>query len=271
MKQMTQKYYIAYFDVLGYKAFFENEENDIYEFLKANIELAKETISKASDDADYLNMNIEVKSFSDNFIFLIPVSSNSDGYQEVKALVFLMAKYQLNFLKKHSIVIRGTITKGEAYIDENIVFGEGLIRAVELEGQANFPRIILDSENIGKDICDELCEKFVLKDEDEVYYVDFFSIIGWDAYRDDDFFFDEKEYVKEMRKNVVKLINKYGKYNRNLRDPKKIQQAEKTISKYAWLLTKYNQYCEQRYPELMISYILTLYYRIMKCEIEVKS
>ena len=264
-------YYIAYFDILGYKAFFADKGNDVFEFLQANVNMANDIVRKTSPDAVFSNMQFEVKSFSDNFMILIRKTPQTIEYQAIKALVSLMALFQLRFLEKYSILVRGSITTGEAYLNDSIVFGEGLLRAVELENKALFPRIILDSERIDKDICEDLCEKCVKMDEDELYYVDFFDIIGCGVGFDSEYLVGEKEHLQTVRNNIVKLVKKYGKFNRQVKEPKKIEEAEKTISKYAWLLMKFNQYCEMWWSEYRIPYTLTLYYRLMRCEINVEK
>ena len=264
-------YYIAYFDILGYKAFFADDENDVFEFLRANVDMANDIVRKTSPDAVFADMRFEIKSFSDNFIILIPKNKKTNEYQAIKALVYLMALFQLRFLEKYSILVRGSITMGEVFLNKNIVFGEGLLRAVELENKAVFPRIILDSERVGKDVCDDLCEKCVKIDDDEIYYVDFFDIIGCSIGFDNEFSVDEQEHMEKIKNNIVKLVKKHGKFNRKVKEPKKIEEAEKTISKYAWLLMKFNQYCEMLWPEYKVPYTLTLYYRLMRCEINVEK
>ena len=106
-------------------------------------------------------------------------------------------------------------------------------------------------------------------DEDEEYYINFFDIIGMGIGNDDEFIENEEGHISILRKNIIGLVRKYGKYDRSITDKKKIEIADKIISKYAWLLTKFNEFCEFNYEEYQISYKLTLYYRFMKCEIEV--
>ena len=272
-KYNMKTYYIAYFDILGYKAFFEDEGNNIFEFLESNIKIANDIIRKTNQDPVFLNMKFIIKSFSDNFMILIEDKGKSDGYQEVKALSYLMGLFQLRFLERYKVLVRGSITKGKAYINKNIVFGEGLIHAVSLEEQANFPRIIIDSEEdrIGKQICSDLIGQCVSQDEDDAYYIDFFNILGSYIGFDNEFATNVDGHIFSLRKNVISLVKKHGKYVRNIKAPAKIAIAEKTISKYAWLLTKFNKYCELNSPAHQIPYSLVLYYRIMRCEIEVKE
>ena len=270
MKNVTlKKYYIAYFDILGYKAFFDDNGNDVLEFLKSNISLANDFVRKTSPNVVFSDTNFEIKSFSDNFMILLHKTDNIDDYQAVKSLVYLLALLQLRFLEKYSILIRGSITKGDAFLNDNIVFGEGLLRAVELEGQAVFHRIIIDALRFGKAVCDDLCEKCVAKDEDEEYYIDFFDIIGCGVGFDGEYLVGEREHIETIRKNIIKLVKKYGKFNRQVKDMKKIIESERTISKYTWLLIKYNNYCKIWWSEYEIPYTLTVYYRLMRFEINI--
>ena len=257
-------YYIAYFDILGYKAFFDDcKTEEMLEFLNNNIKIADDIERKTA------NGNFLIKSFSDNFMILLDAQTGIDEYNAIEYLSRLVAILQLRFLEKYSILIRGCITKGEVYIDENIVFGKGLISAVSLENAANFPRIIVDSSTINKDICKRLCKQYLSKDDDDEFYVDFFKAFKDNKsnllFQSSDIFQNQFITVKE---NIIKLVNKYGKYNRQVKDAKKISEAEKTISKYAWLLMKFNQFCEAN-NYIPISYKLVLYYRLMKCEIQI--
>ena len=264
-----KQYYIAYFDILGYKAFFDDNGNDVLGFLQSNISLANDIVRKTSPNVVFSDTNFEIKSFSDNFMILIHKTDDIDDYQAVKSLAYLLALLQLRFLEKYSILIRGSITKGDAFLNDNIVFGEGLLRAVELEGQAVFPRIILDRLRLGEDVCDDLCEKCIAKDEDEEYYIDFFDVIGCGVGFDSEYMVGETEHVETIRKNIIKLVKKHGKFNRKVKDVSKIIESERTISKYTWLLVKYNNYCKIWWPEYEISYSLTVYYRLMRFEINI--
>lgn len=266
----TKEYYIAYFDVLGYKSFFENtNKEEILKFLKSIIQLAKDTIHKSSN----LNMNyqgqIHVKSFSDNFMILL--DSSVSETQAVDVLSKLMALLQVRFLEKYSILIRGCITKGDAYINESIVFGEGLINAVLLEQQAFFPRILIDKKRISIDSFVNGYDSLITKDEDDEYYINFLSYTNKiETYGYMKVTKDSNDPITQIQSNIIRLVNKYGKFNRQVKDIKKINEAERTISKYAWLLTKFNLYCDATDKQsYKIPYKLVLYYRLMKCEIAV--
>lgn len=269
MKVETKEYYIAYFDILGYKNFFEDKENDINEFLNYNINLVDDVMNNTTKNTRIFNYPFTLKMFSDNFVILVKKNKNIGEFYIVKILTYMLAILQLRFLEKYRILIRGCITCGEVYVDDRILFGEGLIRAVEQESYSNFPRIIIDKERIAKSVCEDLCKYFVKIDEDDEYYIDFFNVVGSGVDNGKEIIDDKEKQLNLIRKNIVALVKKHGKYKRNVKDTTKIHIAEKTISKYAWLLCKYNIYCEDGYERYKIPYKLNLYYRLMKCEIEV--
>ena len=275
MSYSMKLYYIAYFDILGYKSFFEDEGNNVYEFLKTNVQLAKEIIRKTKWKCAILEREFSIKSFSDNFVILIAADNHNDGNKEVKALSYLMALFQLRFLQQYKVLLRGSITKGQCYVDENIVFGEGLIRAVLLEEQANYPRIIIDSEEgrIGTKLYEDMFENFVCKDEDNTYYVNFFEVLNSsenvDSEHSDFVLIDKDISISTVRSNIISLVKKYGKYIRSVKDPVKIADEERTITKYAWLLIKFNNYCKLNELNQEIQYSLVFYHRIMRCEIKI--
>ena len=90
---LLEPYYIAYFDILGYKAFFEDNGNDVLEFLQSNISLANDIVRKTSPDGIFSDTHFEIKSFSDNFIILIRKTDRIDDYQATKSLAYLLALY----------------------------------------------------------------------------------------------------------------------------------------------------------------------------------
>ena len=254
-----KQYYIAYFDILGYKNFFEDKNNNALEFLQGVMAVCAKTKDEAYFNSHLFNADFKVKTFSDNFIILLEPPGGVPDYHVLRIFSNLLSQLQFEFLEKQSILIRGGLTKGKAYIDDSIVFGDGLIKAVELESKtAIFPRIVLDDDCFDNNTLEDLCcNSFVAKDEDERYYIDY---LGY-AFSSPTIF----EYER-VRKAVASLVKKHGKFHRPLKDPKKITDTEKTISKYAWLLCKFNEQCKEN-NLAEIPYKLTFNYRYMKTEI----
>lgn len=270
-KYNVKNYYIAYFDVLGYQGTFEDKESDIIDFLRSIVRMFNEIINSTTTDERIFQEKFEVKTFSDNCIIMLK-GDEKDEYQVVKSLSYLLAVLQFKFLLEYNILIRGAITRGEAYINENIVFGEGLIRAVNLEEKtAIYPRIVIDSERISKPTCVALCEKCIFAvDDDEKQYVDFFNIIGTGIGGCDDFL-DEDYCCKTLKVNIEKLIKKHGRYAKNIKDQNKIYQNERKAEKHLWLLLKYNDFCKfNLFNKYEINFQYVINRRIMKCEIIVE-
>ena len=249
-KLEAKEYYISYFDILGYKAFFEDKENNISELLASNIAMAMDTRKRFSYLLPITN-KIHYKMFSDNFIIML-----EDGVlpadKALSVMCDLTARLQLKFLVDYGIPIRGAITKGQAYIDNTIVFGKGLIDAVGLEAsEAIYPRIILD------DACSEMIRKglnikSVGLDKDQKYYLDFLSLLM--TKDDSDPGVSVKMNREKIGERICKLVSRYGHYDKRITKIEKINQNEKTILKYLWLLIKYNEFADKYHLVPRIDY-----------------
>ena len=89
-------------------------------------------------------------------------------------------KIQQQLLQKNHILLRGTITKGEVFYDDEITFGAGIVKAYINEERAVYPRI-----TIAKEIVDEYVNRvgtsrttyvtdYLLKDDDGLFFISYF-------------------------------------------------------------------------------------------------
>lgn len=245
-------YYICYFDILGYKDYMDKNPEKHKQFL-INVMLADEDVQSVLryDGKE----NVGYRAYSDNFLLYI-----EKDLMTAKEALTLMSKItrkiQARFLMEHRIVVRGGITMGEFFVNDRIVFGQGLIAAVELESkQAIYPRIVLDKKVFANvDLLNILVDEgYIKEDIDGLYYINYFH----------------NEYsIKLCQASCVKLVDKYCKYHATVRDEAKIVQATKTIDKYAWLLAKFNDACtEFNVQDLEIKYDIRLNKRLLKPEI----
>lgn len=264
-------YYIAYIDILGSKAIFTDDVSsvDISEFLKSNRQLAKDVVSKTGvmfEDGSYA-----LKSFSDNFVILIKCTGTSNDLEKIQALSRVIAQIQLKSLVEYKILLRGGITKGDAFVDDNIVCGRGLIHAVELEHEAVFPRIIFDEMSFEKDTLEMLqkTNEFISKDNDEKYYVDFLELLV-ESRSDRLNYHLETTSLSKLRENIIDLVRKHARY-RNERKSDKIEEVGKKIVKYTWILLKFNDFCEKYNSNMRIHYSFDPHPRFMRCQIKVKK
>ena len=248
-------YYICYFDVLGYKAFFESNDKEHKKFL-IELLLSDSKISSIVKNAK-APVDIKYRVYSDNYILYFKADT-LDKYSALKILCAIVQKIQIFLLSEFKILVRGGITSGEFYADERIVFGEGLIKAVTLEAKyAQNPRIIVDTDIFKEELTALHSEGYLAQDIDDFYYVNFLT---------------STSALKLIKGACERLIAKHCKYHHAVKDEKKIIQTERTISKYIWLLMKFNEHCDLLdSPSLKIDYTLKINEKLLKTEIYIDS
>jgi len=177
------EYYVAYFDVLGYKEAFKKSEDisaKLVEAIEQSIDLMKQIVSIVNDPSiDTLEekSKIEYKVFSDNV--LICRKKTEYLLSEFDLVYFLrfIATIQRVFCENHHLIVRGGITKGPLYLAKDFVAGKALIDVVELENNAIFPRIVVDDcilselnpkiqNDFLKKSIETLCQDLLVKDTD---------------------------------------------------------------------------------------------------------
>lgn len=246
-----EDYYICYFDILGYKDFLDKNPDEHKNFLMEVL------MSDASIESILRNTNTEIelkyRAYSDNFIIFFPKFSASK-YEALRLLSIIVRKIQIKLLMEFSMIIRGGITCGEFFANDKILFGTGLIKAYDMENSiAQYPRVVIDNEFFKDELQELEFKNFIKKDNDEQYYVNYF--------------YDENA-LKLIKGKCEKLIDKHGKYDLRIKDPKRIYQQEKTINKHVWLLVKFNECCEEIGCEnLKMNYILKINSRLFKMEV----
>lgn len=89
------------------------------------------------------------KIFSDNVLLCIEVGD--DDAKEISRIITFMSiinSIQRGFITECGLFLRGGFTKGKMSINDDYIFGEGLIKAVELEEKTVHPRIAVSDEII---------------------------------------------------------------------------------------------------------------------------
>jgi hypothetical protein len=152
LKQIKE-YYIAYFDILGYSAIFEETPEKEFEFLNVihtiftKTEEFLETINQSPIVSTIGELQIQFRVFSDNIILCI--EAGDDGSKEKARIITFMgivSSLQRSIITECGMTIRGGLTKGRMSINEAYVFGKGLIEVVDMEKRALYPRIVVSSE-----------------------------------------------------------------------------------------------------------------------------
>ena len=125
---------VAFVDILGFRRYvFEVKDK-----AKETIRLIDEVLSHSVSIVKDLNVNnlFSFKLFSD----CICMSTNLDNTHEMLyELAFMQGWFAIN-----GIFVRGALSCGLHYENENMIFSEGLIRAYEHEKNAIYPRITID-------------------------------------------------------------------------------------------------------------------------------
>ena len=144
-------------DILGYKDYLKKYPNKSQEYLNTildAIEKAKQSVSIFENETMPMfgiEGGLRFKIFSDNILLCMPVG---DGADEIRrAIVFLIAaaSIQRGLVLQHGLIVRGGVTSGELFINEDVVYGEGLIEAVALEEAAEYPCVIV-SDSLQRDL-----------------------------------------------------------------------------------------------------------------------
>ena len=144
------EYYVAYFDVLGYKEAFKKSDDvsaKLVEAIEQSIDLMKQIVSIVNDPSiDTLEekSKIEYKVFSDNVLICRKKTEYLLSEFDLVYFLRLIATIQRVFCEGSRLVVRGGITKGPLYLTNDFVGGKALIDAVELEESAVYPRIVVN-------------------------------------------------------------------------------------------------------------------------------
>ena len=178
--QYTQ-YYVAFLDILGFKNLV-NDPNiscqdilDTYKFVGYR---HREFFGKKYK---YLRDSIKMKIMSDSICLYIEVDTPN--------ALFLLIAYCVTFqrdllVRDPSVFIRGGITMGEMYVEEDVMYGPALTEAYLLEEKnAKVPRIIIRKSTVdyGMNQCDTHAQAGItagiFRDDDAFYAINYFDYL----------------------------------------------------------------------------------------------
>lgn len=146
--ESLKEYYIAYFDLLGYKEYFREHSDKVMEYLHTIYEAISNTnyyiqsIRASIVGGELGKLSIRTKVFSDNVLLCMETGSGQMEYPRFLAFLTIVADIQRNIILKYGLFLRGGVTIGSLSFNDDFVFGQGLIDVVELENTAIYPRII---------------------------------------------------------------------------------------------------------------------------------
>ncbi len=206
--EYTDKF-VAFIDVLG----FSDIINQTIDENIRHIETFNQHISHVLEiiKVEYERM-FSIKMFSG----CICVSCKKDTH-DLQYLLTELSYVQLYF-STNGIFIRGGLSQGPHFENENMIYSKGLIRAYELERQANYPRILIE---------DELAEslrnadhEFIMKSPDGRYFLDYLDFLYQEG-------MGQEEFLQFHKESIINQINQ------NLHNPI-------VLDKYKWLSEYHN-------------------------------
>jgi len=244
-----KKYFIAYFDVLGYEDYVYSDNNSaihLAQTLRKSIEFINARNKKAEQlDKEYA---YKFRCFSDNFLLCSKYDQD---------LIESIAWLQFN-LALDNIFVRGSFSFGELHFDKDFVFGKGIINAHKIESKvAIFPRIVVDNTYTAATSTslsdnDDTLERGTVpveyigqikSDFDGINFIDYLDCAKLKS--DIGHWKFENGFCVELenhKKNIVRNIEKYSQgYNPTV------------LQKYKWLRNYHNNFCsEQGYSDIIV-------------------
>lgn len=168
--------FCVFFDVLGTKS----------KFLTSNFEEEEKLVKKyenfIKDIKEILRDNgfeeDKIKLFSDNIFINFPNATLKEMYDVFRCLAYI----QIMGIEKYNFLLRGGVEYSTIYNEKDIVIGKGLVAAVELEKEANYPIIMLGEKAQKEDLkkhyltdekyIDEIIENLGIKNIDDIKELD---------------------------------------------------------------------------------------------------
>lgn len=145
----TKNRYLAFIDILGFKAIFdklgdpEMLGDQMSVMLQSSIRSALSRANVEVDDDSDLNVlsDIKVYQFSDSIVLY----TEDDSHDSLMNIIIT-----LNLLFAQSIIrgfpLRGALTQGKLYVKGSVVVGDALIRAYKLESRQEWAGLVIDCE-----------------------------------------------------------------------------------------------------------------------------
>lgn len=252
------EYYVAYFDVLGYKEAFKKSDDvsaKLVEAIEFSVKKTKELVSivngLTNESIDEM-AKIEYKIFSDNVLICRKKREYLLSELDLLSFLRLIAIIQRAFFEGYKLVVRGGITKGPLYLTNDFVGGKALIDVVELETNAVYPRIVVDDcilrelepkvqIDFVKDIIETLCQDLFVKHTDDKLFLNY--AIVYDAWIP----FPKENSPSESVESYEEFEKRYreGHIHKPIYNPECLKEVSATLRKHKKLVEeRVNEYCQ---------------------------
>lgn len=236
----TQRSVVVFLDILGFSSAIadarkQSNEDRLLSQLQAALKEARPYLDDRLSESDLDEGIWESRFFTDNLVIGMPIFLDAEG--ELGNSFLLAGLYQY-VLIKHGFFVRGAISVGQLFMDEDVVFGSGLLEAHDAESTlARDPRIVLAPSAL-KYVQNHLCyyagvdetphDSYLLEDVDNQVFLNYLWIPRDDEEDPDpDYWIGLKNHKTQIEENLARY-----------RDDPKIW------SKYAWAANYHNFTCE---------------------------
>lgn len=232
---------VLHADILGFKNIIRkadaDDNDDMLHQLKGALEQGVGTVTQFQKFG--LNAPIRYKIFSDNIYVSFPYDEGkAQSLSDAILACLAFVRSYTAVMMDHNIFIRGGIAMGKDYSDDTTIFSVALVNAYELEGKAEYPRILVADEIIeftksGQfqtpgPIFHAVANNSILKDKDGLYFINPTGLA------------EELEIEagglkgKELHQAFIKRYLKSAKENADKIQPG-TEVNDKIIAKYNWL------------------------------------
>jgi hypothetical protein len=135
-------YLIAFFDILGFK-------NELAEKTCDEIHRVFEVFEEDNKFTKTLGEEPEMLYFSDSVIRFSVFEKYKDCLDTLVFCEIMSLIHLQSLLIDKGVLVRGALTWGDLYVEGSMIYGDGVVKAYELESNvAIYPRIIIDPEII---------------------------------------------------------------------------------------------------------------------------
>lgn len=237
---------VSFFDILGFREIINNKDPDFISEVLCNLR-------KHAKPDDFLQSTYEIDSiaFSDNIVRSVHIESNANIERPNGLLwfeLFQLAWLQSQLIFEYGVFLRGAITVGQLCIQDEIVFGPGLVRAYELESKESiYPRILIDDE-----LLDLFRETHPLLGaahhelEDDQAYINEYAITDSDGKRFINYLSISHITLDDNFIEVFSVLDRH--YKRVVEAATNNLENERVLEKYRWTANYHNRVVES-YPD----------------------
>lgn len=143
----VSKHIIIFIDIMGFEKMVENDDENCLLYLKefndkfnSQIDFATDLINPISTKNDLKVDANKIKkiNFSDTIVICYPIENiDSKGIKLVVYSLIISMALHFPILYEKNMSLRGNISIGDMYINDNIYYGKGLIDAYKFEKNGN--------------------------------------------------------------------------------------------------------------------------------------